>query len=30
MTDAQDVQRYAGAIMALIKEDQDTGRSGSP
>lgn len=26
MTDAEDVQRYADAIMAMIKEDQDTGQ----
>jgi hypothetical protein len=26
MTDAQDVQRYADAILAMIKEDQDSGQ----
>ena len=26
MTNAEDVQRYADAIMAMIKEDQDTGQ----
>jgi hypothetical protein len=26
MTDNQDVQRYADALMALIKQDQDTGQ----
>ena len=26
MTGAEDVQRYADAIMAMIKEDQDTGQ----
>ena len=26
MTDAEDVLRYADAIMAMIKEDQDTGQ----
>ena len=26
MTRAEDVQRYADAIMAMIKEDQDTGQ----
>jgi len=26
MTFTQDVQRYADAIMAMIKEDQDTGQ----
>ncbi len=26
MTDTEDVQRYADAIMAMIKEDQDTGQ----
>jgi hypothetical protein len=26
MTNTEDVQRYADAIMAMIKEDQDTGQ----
>jgi hypothetical protein len=26
MTNTKDVQRYADALMALIKEDQDTGQ----
>jgi hypothetical protein len=26
MTRAEDVQRYADAIMAMIREDQDTGQ----
>ena len=26
MTDTEDVQRYADAIMAMIKQDQDTGQ----
>jgi hypothetical protein len=26
MTSTEDVQRYADAIMAMIKEDQDTGQ----
>ena len=26
MTNADEVQRYADAIMAMIKEDQDTGQ----
>jgi len=26
MTRAEDVQRYADAILAMIKEDQDTGQ----
>jgi hypothetical protein len=26
MTDAEDVQRYADAILAMIKEDQDSGQ----
>jgi hypothetical protein len=26
MTNAEDVQRYADAIMAMIEEDQDTGQ----
>ncbi len=29
MTDTEDVQRYADASMAMIKQDQDTGQ-GSP
>ena len=26
MTDTEDVQRYADAIMAMVKQDQDTGQ----
>jgi hypothetical protein len=26
MTDTEDVRRYADAIMAMIKQDQDTGQ----
>ncbi len=26
MTETEDVQRYADAIMAMIKQDQDTGQ----